>query len=58
MANLNVCIEVSDVFMKLSQYPPAVEDEDLKVLEKCVITMYDRSCTAAGIDEARLDMFI
>ncbi|KAJ8351997.1 hypothetical protein SKAU_G00234730 [Synaphobranchus kaupii] len=53
----DVCTEASDVFMKLSKYPPTVEDGDLQVLEKFVITMYDRSSTAAGIDDARLDMF-
>ncbi|KAJ8388905.1 hypothetical protein AAFF_G00126610 [Aldrovandia affinis] len=42
---------------KLSQYPPVVDDEDLKTLEKFVVMMYDRSSTAEGVDDARLDMF-
>ena len=53
----NVCDEASDVFSKLSHYPPAVDDADLKTLEKFVVMMYDRSSTADGVDEARLDMF-
>jgi len=53
----DVCPEASGVFRKLGQYPPTVEDEDRGILEKFIITMYDRSSTAGGIDEARLDMF-
>ena len=53
----DVCPEASDIFAKLSQYSPTVGNEDLKVLEKFVVTMYDRSSTAVGIDEARLDLF-
>jgi len=53
----DVCPEASDVFIKLSQYPPTVDDDDLKTLEKFVVTMYDRSSTATGVDDARLDLF-
>jgi len=53
----DVCPEASDVFIKLSQYPATVDDDDLKTLEKFVVTMYDRSSTAAGVDDARLDLF-
>lgn len=53
----NVCPEVTDVFTKLSQYPPTVDDDDLETLEKFVVTMYDRSSTATGVDDSRLDMF-
>jgi hypothetical protein len=52
-----VCPEASAVFTKLSQYPPTVEDSDIKVLEKCVVTMYDRSSPTTTIDDTRLDMF-
>jgi len=48
---------VSDVFAKLSQYPLTVDDEDLQILEKFVVIMYNRSSTAKGVDDARLDMF-
>ena len=52
------CAEASsDVFKKLSQCPPTVTDEDLKVLEKFVITMYDRSSTTTCINDTRLDLF-
>lgn len=53
----DVCPEATEVFTKLSQYPPTVGDDDLETLEKFVVTMYDRSSTAAGVDDARLDMF-
>ena len=50
--------EVSDVFAKHSQYPLTVDDEDLQILGKFVVIMYDRSSTAEGVDDARLDMFV
>ena len=54
----NVCvIKISDVFSKLSQYPPAVDNDDLETSEKFVVTMYDRSSTAEGADDARPGMF-
>jgi len=46
--------EVSDVFAKLSQYPLTVDDEDPQMF---VVIMYDRSNTAEGVDDARLDIF-
>ena len=49
--------EASPTFAKLSQYPPTLDDGDLEILEEFVVLMYDRSSTAAGVDEARLDMF-
>lgn len=52
-----VCPEVSHVFQKLSQYPPVTDDADLSMLEKFVITMYDKNSTADGVDDARLDLF-
>ena len=53
----NICPEASTVFSKMSNYPLTVEDCDLEILEKYVILMYDKSSTAATVDEARLDMF-
>ena len=35
-----------------------MNDDDLKILENFVILMYDRSSTAEGVDDARLDMFV
>jgi hypothetical protein len=52
-----LCPEASDVFTKLSQYPPTVEDSDMKVLDKFVVTMYDRSSPTTSVDDTRLDMF-
>jgi len=46
--------EVSDVFAKLSLYPLT----NRQILEKFVVIMYDRSSTAEGVDDARLDMFV
>ncbi|KAK1894215.1 Nicotinate phosphoribosyltransferase [Dissostichus eleginoides] len=41
-----VCDEASDLFSKLSQYPPTVVyDDELKILETFVVMMYDRACS-------------
>ena len=53
----NVYPEASEVFKKLSMYPPIIGDEEQKVLEKFVITMYDRSSDSQDINAVRLDMF-
>ena len=34
-----------------------MENHDSKTLEKFVVTMYERSCTVAGVNAARPDMF-
>ena len=54
---LYVYPEASEVFAKLSMYPPVFGDEEKKVLERFVIIMYDRSSSATDIDSVRLDMF-
>lgn len=49
--------EASEVFTKLSHYPPRIDDSDLKTLERFVVMMSDKSSEAAGVDDARLDLF-
>ena len=44
-------------FGQLSQYPPAMDDADLRMLEKFVNTMYDKNSTVDGVDDARFDLF-
>ncbi|KAA8593319.1 hypothetical protein FQN60_009435, partial [Etheostoma spectabile] len=41
----------------INHYPPRMDDGDLKILEKFLFMMYDRSSEAGGVDEARLDLF-
>ena len=53
----DVCDEGSEVFRKLSLYPPVVDDEDMQALEKFVVMMYDRSSTSESVNEERLGMF-
>ena len=45
------------MFSKLSQYPPVLDDEHLETLEKFMVMMWDRSSTAEGVDDERLDLF-
>ena len=49
--------EATPVFFKLSHHPSTIEDDDMKILEKFVVLMYDRSGTADSVDEAKLDLF-
>ena len=49
--------EVGRTFVKLSQYPVTVDDEDIQVLERFVVLMYDRSSATTNVNEARLDLF-
>ena len=55
----NVCPEASTVFFfrKLSQYPPVIGEDDQSILEKFVVTMYDKSSATDSIDVARLKLF-
>ena len=53
----DMCAEASDVFARLSQYPPTVNDNEIDILETFVVIMDDRSSTATGDNNARLDMF-
>ena len=42
---------------KLSQFPTMINDEDQRILETFVTTMYDRSSASTGVNAARLDLF-
>ena len=59
MADLGMCAEASDVFARLSQYPQVatVNGNEVDILEKFVVMMYDRSSTATRVNNAMLDMF-
>ena len=52
----DMCAEASDVFARLSQYPPTVNDNEMDILEKCVVIVY-RPSTATRVNNARLDVF-
>jgi len=52
----DVCPEASDVFTKLSCYPTDVEEDDTVMLEKFVVTMYDRSSSTVAVEDARLEL--
>ena len=41
---------------KLSQYPPVIGEDDQSILEKFVVTMYDRYSATDSIDVARLEL--
>ena len=49
--------EVSSTFTKLSQSLLKLDDSDLHILEKFVVTIYDRSSTASAVRETRLHLF-
>ena len=49
--------EVSSLFRKLSKYSPTITDGVLDILEKFVVTMYDKHSNTNKVDEARLQLF-
>ena len=52
------CDEITDVFHKLSQIPSTVIDDDMQILVIFVSDcIHDRSSTAEGVNDARLEMF-
>ena len=53
----NVCDEVSGTLTKLSHWPTTVDDDDLQMLERFVVIMYDRSSAATSVNDARLHLF-
>ena len=46
----NIFPEATSVFSKLSKYPTTIKDSDMKILERFVVHMYDRSSTLDSID--------
>lgn len=52
-----VCPGVRPIFKKLCQYPAFIEDVALKILEKFVITMYDKHSATGKVDGAGLHLF-
>ena len=38
-------------------FPSLIKDEDMNILQKFGITLYDRSSPATDVDEVRLDLF-
>ena len=53
----NVCPEASTVYRKFSQYPAVIGEDDQSILEKFVVTMYDRYSATDSIDAAGLELF-
>ena len=45
------CVEIS-VFKQLNKYPPTFGDNELEILEKFVVTMYDKSSIATCVNDA------
>ena len=46
---VSACSLFGLVFSKLSEHPPTIEDNDIKILEHFVVLMYDRSSARDGI---------
>ena len=53
----DVCDEVTETFVTLSQIPSEVCDEDLINLERFVTLLYDRTSSITHVDKARLELF-
>ena len=49
--------EVRPVFRKLNEYPPKIADGVLDILQKFVVTTYDKHSNTNKVDEARLQLY-
>jgi len=49
---VEVGAEASDICVKQSKFKSTVGDHELKIIVKFLVTMYDRSCTVAGVNVA------
>ena len=54
---LDVFPAASEVFQKFTQSKPIMTDSDLKILERSVVFMYDKSCSADSVDDAKMELF-
>ena len=53
----NACDEVSDVFKRLSKYSLILDDEALQTFKIFVVIMYDRSSSAAEVNDVWLEHY-
>lgn len=49
--------EITSVFRKLSDCPPAMNDTDISSIEKFTVHLYDKNCTTESINTFRKDLF-
>ena len=49
--------DATEVFQRLSSKPSDITDDDLAVLERFVVLLYDRTCELQTLNEARRYLF-
>ena len=49
--------DATEVFQRLSSKPSDITDDDLAVLERCAVLLYDRTCELQTVNEARRYLF-
>ena len=45
------------MFVRLSQTPAVIDDQDMEFIEAFVVIMYDRTKTTFAVNKARFEMF-
>ena len=53
----NVFQAATEVFTRLSAPVSSITDDELSIIEECVVIMYDQASETNYFDEARLDLF-
>ena len=49
----NVFQEITETFVKLSKFPVNLEENDIEMLEKFIVLLYDKSSSTETVDAAR-----
>ena len=49
----NVFQEITETFVKLSKFPVNLEENDIEMLEKFIVLLYDKSASTETVDAAR-----
>ena len=50
--------EITETFVRLSQFPVCLEEKDIQILEKIIALLYDKSSTTESVDTTRKLLFM
>ena len=50
--------EITETFVRLSQFPVCLEEKDIQILEKFIALLYDKSSTTESVDTTRKLLFM
>ena len=54
----SVTVAVTDAFLDLSQQPVDESSETLEKIERFIVVIYSRTCSASGVNDARKELYV